>query len=81
MQQTRITINTNRIIRIQYYKSKPIHFVYVPILAMGIPHCKVITVVSTAACTEGKWQTAETVCNGKQEYKDTASSGLRTLLQ
>ena len=31
--------------------------------AMGTPHCKTWTVVSTASCTPGKDTTADKVCN------------------
>ena len=34
-----------------------------PIRAMGTPHCKIWTVVSTASCTPGKDTTADRVCN------------------
>lgn len=42
-----------------------------PIRAMGTPHCKIWTVVSTASCTPGKDTTADRVCNHTSSHRCT----------
>ena len=49
---------------------------FLPILAIGIPHCKTCTVVSTADCTSGKWHVAEIVWNTSLNFDDSPKNAM-----